>query len=175
MTTRTLDYAGQMPRELQRTEAIVQAQPDRHAPLRSVAQSLTRRGIAEAKVELVNTALAALVDMLFDTDSDNIMPNVDPDGRVLIPCPWGRAGGALWGLRATEQRALNAIMRARSEGSGALFVYDVSGRCWLVGRGYTGRRTAQAYIRQVPITLSEWRAAWAATRSTWSRQHLGKE
>lgn len=173
MTTRTLDYAGQMPHELQRTEAIVQAQPDRHSPLRSVAQSLTRRGIAAAKVELVNTALVALVDVLFDADPDGIMPNVDADGRVLIPCPWGRAGGALWGLRANEQRSLNVIMRQRSERSGSLFVYDVGSRCWLLGRGYTGRRTALAYIRQMPVTLPEWRAAWAATRSTWARRHLG--
>ena len=176
MTVRTLDYAiDQMPRELARTEAIAQAQPDRYAPLRRVAQSLTRRGIAGAKAELVNTALAALVDMLFDADSDGVTPNVDADGRLLIPVPWGRAGGAMWGLRTTEQRALNVIMRQRAEVTGALFVYDLAGHCWLLGRGYTGRRTAQAYVRQCPITLAEWRAAWSATRRPWARQNLGEE
>lgn len=175
MTVRTLDYAGQMPKELARTEAIATAQPDRYAPLRSVAQRLSRRGVAAAKVELANTALAAVVDVMFEVDPDGVTPNVDVDGRILVPLPFGRAGGRLWGLRATEQRALNLVMRQRSEQSGSLFVYDLGARCWLVGRGYTGRRAAQAYVRQCPITLAEWRAAWTATRSAWSRRHLGED
>lgn len=175
MTTRTLDYAGQMPRELQRTEAIAAAQPDRHAPLRAVAQNLTRRGVAAAKVELANTALLAFVEVLFDVDPDDYTPNLDPDGRVLIPMPWGRAGGAMWGLRSTEQRAMNVIMRQRAELAAALFIYDLGSRCWLVGRGYAGRRVALAYLRQCPITLQEWRAAWSSTRSPWARKNLGND
>jgi hypothetical protein len=175
MTVR-FDYAGQMPRELQRTEAITEVKAvDRHTPLRGLAQSLSKRGVAEAKTELVNAALAAFVDVLFDADPDGVTPNLDADGRILIPTPWGRAGGRMFALRNTEQRAANLIMRQRSEVSGALFVYDVDSRLWLLGRGYTGRRAAQAYIRQCPITLTEWRAAWQATRRPWARQHLGDE
>lgn len=173
MTARTLSY--QIPNELARTEAIVQAQPDRHSPLRSVAQSLSRRGVAVAKVELVNTALAAFTEILFDVDPDGVEPNLDPDGRLLIPAPWGRAGGRLWGLRNTEQRAFAWLMRRRSEEQNTpLYVYDVEGRQWLLGRGYT-RRSAMAYVRTMEVTLPEWRAAWSATRSTWARQNLGQE
>ena len=164
----------QIPAELARTEAMSQAQPDRHAPLRAVAENLSRRGVAAAKVELCNLALVEFTRTLFDTDADGITPNVDADGRILIPAPWGRNGGPLWGLRRTEQRALNAIMRRRSEVQNTpLFVYDVDARAWLLGRDVT-LRSAMTYLRNMPITLAEWRQAWDATRSTWARQNLGE-
>lgn len=175
MTMRVMDYAGQMPKELERTEALVEKAPDRSTPMRAVAQLLSRRGVAAAKCELANTALAAMIDLLFEVDGDGVMPNQDTDGRLLVPAPWGRNGGHLWGLRSTEQRTLNHIMRARSERNGALFVYDHEGRFWLLGRGYSSRMTAGAYLRHTPIVLAEWRAAWQATRSQWARRHLGDE
>lgn len=175
MTTRTLDFVGQMPRELARTEAIAAAQPDRYAPLRAVAQNLSKRGVAAAKVELVNTALAAYVSLIFEVDEDDFTPHLDPDGRVNRPAPWGRAGGRMWGLRSSEQRALNVVMRQRSEASAPLFVYSVEGRGWYLGHGYNSRRVALAYLRQCPITLQEWRAAWTATRSPWARRNLGND
>lgn len=176
MTTRTLDYAGQLPRELARSEAITAAQPDRFAPLRAVGEALSRRGLAAAKCELANAALTAFVAILFDQDADGATPNMDGDGRILIPAPFGRAGGALWKLRATEQRALNTAMRRRSEAEQSpLFVYDPAARAWLLGRDYNRRSSAQAYLRLSPITLVEWRHAWAATRSKWARQNLGND
>ncbi len=173
MTAKILNY--RIPAELERTETIAAAHPDRFSPMRAVAQNLTRRGIAVAKVELVNVALTSFAEVLFDVDPDGIAPNLDVDGRLLIPAPWGRAGGRMWGLRNTEQRAFSWIMRRRSEQQGQpLFVYDDAAKQWLLGRGYT-RRTAMAYCRTMPVTLQEWRAAWAATRSTWARQNLGEE
>lgn len=173
MTTRTLAF--QVPRELARTEAMTTVQaPDRHTPLRSVAQRLTRRGVAGAKVELVNTALLAFVEVIFDADPDGVYANLDKDGRVLIPAPWGRSGGRLWGLRNTEQRAFSWLMRQRSDAESApLFVFDAECKQWLLASGYT-KITALAYLRQMPITLGEWRAAWSATRSTWASQNLGE-
>lgn len=173
MTTRTLAF--QVPRELQRTEVMAAVQaPERHTALRSVAQRLTRRGIAGAKVELINTALLAFTEAIFDADLDGVYCNLDQDGRLLIPSPWGRAGGRLWGLRNTEQRAFSWLMRQRSDAESApLFVFDAEYRQWFLASGYT-RLSALAYIRGMPVTLSEWRAAWAATRSTWARQNLGE-
>lgn len=173
MTTRTLAF--QVPRELARTEAMAAVPaPDRHTPLRSVAQRLTRRGVAGAKVELVNTALLAFVEVIFDADPDGVYANLDKDGRLLIPAPWGRAGGRLWGLRATEQRAFSWLMRRRSDTESApLFVFDAEYRLWFLAAGYT-KHTALAYLRGMPVTLPEWRTAWAATRSTWASQNLGE-
>lgn len=171
MTARTMTF--QIPAELARTEAIAKAQPDRHAPLRQVAQSLSRRGVAAAKVELCNLALVEFATALFDQDADGITPNVDADGRIIIPAPWGRNGGPLWGLRRTEQRALNHIMRQRSITQNApLFVYDADSRAWLLGRSAT-LRSSMTYLRNLPVTLAEWRQAWDAVRSTWARQNLG--
>ena len=176
MTVRTFDYTGQMPRELARSEAIIDKHPDRSTPLRSIAQALSRRGVAAAKCELVNAALVAMVDLLFEVDDDGATPNVDPDGRILPPAPWGRNGGRLWGLRATEQRTLNVIMRQRNDThSEPLFVYDTEARHWLLGRAYKGKRAAHAYLRTCPITMAEWRAAWQVTRSTWASKHLGED
>lgn len=172
MTTRTMQF--QIPAELARSEALATVPtPERHTPLRAVAQKLTRRGVMAAKCELVNTALVAFCEVLFDADPDGVDANIDPDGRVMIPAPWGRNGAKQWGLRRTEQRALSWLLRQRSATSdNPLFVYDGELKNWYVGAGY-GRRTALAYLRHLPVTLAEWRAAWSATRSTWAIQNLG--
>jgi len=172
MATRTMNYV--IPAELERTEAIAATSPPaRHTPLRQVAQKLTRRGVMGAKAELANNALVAFVDVLFDVDADQVYSNIDPDGRVMIPSPWGRNGAAQWGLRNTEQRAFSWLMRRRSATTdNPLFVFDQEFRQWFVGADYT-RRTALAYLRAYPVTLSEFREAWTATRSTWASQNLG--
>lgn len=80
----------------------------------------------------------------------------------------------MWGLRRTEQRALNQIMRQRSTTQNMpLFVYDADSRTWLLGRS-ASLRSSMTYLRNVPVTLAEWRQAWDATRSTWARQNLGE-
>ena len=170
---RTMNYV--IPAELERSEAIAAtAAPTRHTPLRQVAQKLTRRGVMGAKAELANNALLAFVECLFDVDADQTYSNIDPDGRVMIPAPWGRNGAAQWGLRRTEQRALSWLLRRRSLASdNPLFVYDGELKNWYVGADYT-RRSALAYLRAAPVTLAEWRAAWSATRSTWAVQNLGE-
>jgi hypothetical protein len=173
MTTRTLAY--QVPKELQRTEALTTVQPAQHTVqrLRSVAQSLSRRGVAAAKVELANTALVTLVDLLYETDEDGRPANVDADGRVLIPLPWGRLGYRVWGLRRTEANALRWLMMNRAAQHGEPWlVYDQAARCWLLNLAYDSRRVALAYWRQLPVTLAEWRAAADATRSQWAAQNM---
>lgn len=166
--------AYQIPRELERTEAIQQARPAPHVALRQAAQALSRRGLAAAKAELVNNALLAYVELIFETDDDGVNPHIDTDGRLMVPAPWGRAGGRLWGLRNTEQRAFNHLMRRRQdEQNQPLFLYDDATRQWLVGR-YT-KRSAMSYLRTMPVTLAEWREAWSATRSQWARRNLGEE
>lgn len=169
-----MNYVATIPAELQRTEAVYGVQPERHTPLRSVAQKLSRRGAMVAKVELANNALLAFVEVLFDVDDDQVYSNIDPTGRIMIPAPWGRAGGRHWGLRNTEQRAFSWLMRRRSQiEESPLFVFDAEFRQWFVGAGYN-RRSALAYLRAFPVTLTEWRAAWAAVRSEWARRKLGE-
>lgn len=162
-----------LPRELARTEVVAEQrdQVDRWAPLRAVAQALTRRGLAAAKVELTNHALALAVDLVLEADEDGVRPNIDADGRVLVPLPWTRSGAKAWGLRRTEGRTFNRIMRQRSEREPQpLFIYDPESRGWLWGAWK--RHTAGTYLRQAPITLGEWRQAWDAETSPWARQNM---
>lgn len=163
-----------VPKELGRVEGVYDAKPERFTPIRSAAQALSRRGMAQAKVELCNAALLALVELLHELDADGVTPHVDDaTGRILIPVPWGKRGYAAWKLRATEGRALNWILRERSgRQTNPLFVYDEAGRAWLLGYPYASKAAAMAYLRQCPITLSEWRPAWEAVRSEWSRRNL---
>lgn len=172
MRATTLEY--RIPTELQRTEAIQSAQPDRHTPLRAVAQRLTRRGLLAAKVELCNGALLAMTELCYEIDTDGVTPaNVDPGGRLLIPAPWGKGGYRAWGLRASEQRALNYIMRARMVSQNEpLYIYDATARSWLINLAYI-RRTAMAYLKSFPVTLPEFRQAWEVTRSVWAKNNLG--
>ncbi|HAJ36330.1 MAG TPA: hypothetical protein DCL15_11620 [Chloroflexi bacterium] len=170
---RTINYV--IPAELERSEAIAATPaPPRHTPLRAVAERLTRRGVAAAKAELVNNAVLTLVNMVYETDEDGVWSNVDGDGRVLIPLPWGRLGYRHWGLRRTEANALRWLMMQRAARGEPWLVYDGEARCWLLNLAYPTRRTALAYWRQLPITLAEWRAASDATRSQWADQHLTK-
>jgi len=165
-----------MPRELARVEAITERrdQVERITPLRAAALKLSRKGLAAAKVELVNHALALAVDLVLETDADGVRPHMDKDGRIAVPLPWTRTGGAAWGLRRTEQRSFNVIMRERSNReSQPLFLYDAESRGWLWG--VWSRHSAGAYLRNNPITLVEWRSAWASVSSAWARQNLGRE
>lgn len=173
MTAKTMHY--QIPAELARTEAISGAQPERFAPLRKVAKALSRRGLAAAKVELVNVALLELVDLVFEDDTDGRPANMDTDGRVLVPLPWGRLGHKQWGLRRTEANALRWLMLQRyATQNEPLFVYDAGGRVWLVNLAYS-KRSALSYLRTMPVTLAEWRPAWEVTTSQWARQNLSRE
>ena len=170
MTAKTMQF--QIPAELARTEAITGATPERFAPLRKVAKALSRRGLAAAKVELVNAALLELVNLVFEDDTDGRPANVDPDGRILIPLPWGRLGHKAWELRRTEANALRWLMLQRyATQNEPLFVYDAGGRTWLLNLAYS-KRSALSYLRTMPVTLAEWRPAWEVTTSQWARQNL---
>lgn len=176
MPTKTYSFdMDKMPRELARTEAITERQDhiERFSPLRALAQNLSRRGVAMAKVELMNQALATAVDLCLEEDPDGRPANVDHvTGIVLVPLPWGEAGYKLWGLRITECRQMRYILRHRAERDRPpLFDYHPDMRRWVFGRTWT-RRSAASYINLAPITLAEYRAAWDATATGWSKQHM---
>ncbi|MBP8291463.1 MAG: hypothetical protein KAX65_01745 [Caldilineaceae bacterium] len=178
MQTKTYSFdMDKMPRELARTEVITerQEQIERFSPLRALAQNLSRRGVAMAKVELMNQALATAVDLCLEEDPDGRPANVDHvTGIVIVPLPWGEAGYKLWGLRITECRQMRYILRARAERDRPpLFDYHPELRRWVFGRTWT-RRSAATYINHMPITLAEYRVAWDATATGWSKQHLSE-
>lgn len=180
MTTKQLDFVTQLPRELARTEHIQRAQPTPAVPprlghLAAAAQQLSRRGLAAAKVELVNAALLALADHLYDRDPDGVPVHYDPHtGRIGSALPWGPRGYKIWGLRSSESRALRHIMFERTlpNDPQPWLDWDPDSRGWLVNlRGYLSLGRAVIYLQHYPVTLAEWRAAVVATRSDWARTH----
>ena len=177
MQTKTVDYGfnlDKMPRELARTEVIADKrdQVERYRPLREVARNLSRRGLAATKAELFNNALAALADLCMEWETADRRANVDLDGRLLVPVPWGDSGYKVWGLRVTEARILRRIMLQRAERDRPpLFDYDPTIRRWVFLLAWS-RRTAAAYLNLQPITLTEYRAAWDATRTAWAAQNM---
>ena len=162
-------------RELARTEVIADRkdQVERFAPLREVARNLSRRGLAAAKAELFNNARAALADLCMEWETADRRANVDVDGRLLVPVPWGDAGYRVWGLRVTEARILRRIMLQRAAHAGALWYYDVDGRCWLWNLEHR-KATAISYLTNHPVTVSEYLASYDAERTTWARSKWGK-
>lgn len=164
-----------LPRELARTEVVSanKDQVERFAPLRAIAQNLSRRGQAAAKVELLNHCLTAATDLCLECDEDGRPANVDSiTGAVLVPLPWGEGGYRRWGLRITEARILRHILRQRANHDRPpLFDYDAGARRWMIDTTWR-RRTAAAYLAARPVTLAEYRSAWDATRTAWAAQHM---
>jgi hypothetical protein len=178
MATKTTAYAFDMeklPRELARTETVAGApgNVERFSPLRALATNLSRRGVAQAKVELMNNAVATACDLCLECDPDGRPANVDHiTGAVLVPLPWGEAGYKMWGLRVTECRQLRYILRRRAEHDRPpLFDYDPQMRRWVFSSFWT-RNTAAGYLRASPLTLAEYRRAWDATNTRWAAEHL---
>ena len=178
MPTKTTAYSFDMeklPRELARTETVAGAQSnvERFSPLRALATNLSRRGVAMAKVELFNHAVATAADLCLETDPDGRPANVDHvTGAVLVPLPWGEKGYRMWGLRVTECRQLRYILRRRAEHDRPpLFDYDAGMRRWVFDR-FWSQNTAAGYLRASPITLAEYRQAWDATNTRWAAEHM---
>lgn len=164
-----------LPRELARTEVIADKkdQVERFRPLRDVARNLSRRGLAATKAELFNHALAALADLCMEWETNNRRANVDLDGRLLVPVPWGDAGYKVWGLRVTEARVLRRIMLQRAAQAGALWYYDADGRCWLWNLDHR-KASAISYLTNHPVTVGEYLSAYDAERTTWARRKWGE-
>jgi len=177
MTTR-LDFVTQLPRELARIEDTQRAQPvPAHQPrlgnLAAAAQQLSRRGLAAAKAELVNAALLALAEHLYARDPDGAPVHYDPHtGRTGTALPWGPRGYKIWGLRSSEGKALRWIMFQRTLPTDPQpwLDWDPDSRGWVVNlRSYPSLGRAVIYLQQHPVSLAEWRAAVAVTRTAWAR------
>lgn len=141
------------------------AKPERHTPIRQVAETLTRRNVAQAKAELLSEALWAAVALCYERDDSGSLCNVDQvSGRLLLPAPWGRMGYRKWGLRYLESVLLRAILRDFQQASEEppVLVYDPLSRGWHLNIfDYPSHRQALAWLERHPITARAWRSAYA--------------
>lgn len=156
---------------MRRFETIVETAAGAHTPLRRAATGASQRALWAARVELSMQALTALSEALMEVDERGAPINFDAlTGRILIPVPWAGIGASKWGMRRTEARVLNAVLRARADEPDALFVYEA--QSWYV-QGW-GRGRVTSYLQKRAIGIAEYRDAWAACSEKWVRTEARK-
>lgn len=174
---KTVDFGfnlEKMPR-LARTEVIAdkKEQVERFAPLLEVkAQPVTARpGCCQSGGSSTTRSLRWLT-CAWSGETNDRRANVDVDGRLLVPVPWGDAGYKGLGIaRHREARILRRMLRAAQ--AGALWYYDVDGRCWLWNLEHR-KATAISYLTNHPVTVGEYLSGYDAERTTWKRSKWGK-
>lgn len=132
-----------------------------------VSQSLSRRGAAAATAELLNEAVFKAIRYLYEEDADGVPPNVDADGKILIPLPWGSVGRPRYGLRRTEGDTLRRYVQwleTQRRPAARLFYFESTKwylDCWT----YPTEADALAYWRIVAVNASIWRRFSTQTAS----------
>lgn len=141
---------------------ISNAAPTRHKTLRAAVESLSLANVDGAVCELMNEAMARLVELLYQQDAGGLC-NVDgATGRVLIPLPFGRNGQTKWGLRPQEANILRHILFAWGQEPTCLLRYDRTRRSWFVTlRDFGNVHLAKTWLRQHQVTIALYRAARA--------------
>ncbi len=147
---------------MERKAGIAGAKPQRYTALRAAADTLSRRNADAAFCELMNEALARLIELAYEKDEGGYC-NIDrATGKLLIPLPWGRNGHARWGLRPQEANILREILFAWQGETPALLVYDRGRRAWFVNlMDYRTRSLAGDWLTRHPVTIAVYRAARA--------------
>jgi hypothetical protein len=179
-----------IPDATERTPTAYLAKPRPHmrprgpvdSTLAVIVANLTLRGKAGGEVALANAVLAAFVALVYHVDGeDSEYTNFDPVTlRVIVAKPWTRIGRVKWAapgcepvMRTTEARALAYIMQQRSKQDGTWIVYRPDTKDWHVT--VKSGKAAAAIVAHTPITMQEWRTAWAATRTEWSERNLSPD
>jgi hypothetical protein len=154
-----------VPSLIRRFETVVETMAGAHTPLRRPAEDASLYTLWATRAELSMQAIASACITLAETDENGSLINVDGStGRILIPLPWGRNGGAKWGLRSSEQKTLTRILRTRAILPEALFDFDR--QQWYLTPGFS-LPAARAYLQRQPITVAEYRRAWDACAKVW--------
>jgi hypothetical protein len=124
-----------------------------------MSASLTRTGAAQATAELLNEATMKAIGLLYEVDADGVPANVDSDGKILIPLPWGSVGRPKYALRRTEGDSLRKYIQhleAQRRPAVRLFYFE-NGRWYLDCWTYPTKADALAYWRLVAVNASVWR------------------
>lgn len=147
----------------ERATTIRQSKPESYIKqrIKQAADGLDRAGNMQARVGLVNEAMAALAILLYKTEADGQPANIDPKTwRILVPAPWGRSGWRHWGLRNWEARILSRILllRCTLPTLPTLYDYNEVSRTWhLTLDEHPTAEQAIAHLRRHPVELEEWR------------------
>jgi hypothetical protein len=124
---------------------------------------ISRRGRRHLHVDGANIAVSALIHLVYESDSSGMPVNVDEnDYRILIPVPWGRMGGAEYGLSWSEGEVLrlhvNLLIVDVAIDAEPLFRYKSGWRQWFLNAGiYQTVEAADDYWRHFAMTLDSYR------------------
>ena len=151
---------------LQRGHATLDVLPRLHIQPRiaQAAQEFSKVGVALAHAETLNACLQRAIELCYSADTDGRLCNVDrTDYRLLFPAPWGKAGGAKWGLRRTETDILRACLYRRMtpqpQQPVPLFMYDSVSRAWHVNlQDYATQDAAQAYVARYGVSAKGYKS-----------------
>ena len=147
---------------MERKAGLSHAAPARHTGLRAAAQSLSLKNVDAAVCELMNEALARLVLLAYEVDAGGYCNMDGATGKLLIPLPWGRNGGALWGLRPQEANILRQVLFDWEDDLPSLLRYDRWRRAWFVCLGdFDNVNDAKGWLRQHQVSIGVYRAARA--------------
>lgn len=125
-----------------------------------ISASLTRRGAAQAKAEILNTAMFKLIDMLYQVDPDGYPANIGIDGRIEIAAPWGSTGRPKWGLLRGEGDCLRRYLQHLQtlKRPVRLFYFEEeAGRWYLDAFTYQTKTAALEYWQIVSLNAAAWR------------------
>ena len=130
---------------------------------------LDRAGRLQSQLDLCIEAVAALLSVAYNVDSDGRPANVDPvTGQLLIPVPWSDGGCRRWGLRQWEARRLRTILRDRARRPRRLpplFDYsEINNRWYIDLTTYPTPAAALAWLRRDGPSLAEWRSVMDEAR-----------
>lgn len=145
---------------LARKDEVSNAQPERFSALRKAAESLSLRNVDQAVCELMNEALARLVQLAYEQDAGGLC-NVDSvTGRLLIPLPWGRSGHARWGLRIQEADILRQILFNWRNPEPSLLLYNSARKAWFVNLfAYGNIHLARKWLAAHQVDMATYRTA----------------
>jgi hypothetical protein len=143
-----------------RTVAIRQTSPSTAIKQRmtETAQSISKAGDNQARVELLNEAVLALTTALYVMEGGRPV-NIDHrTHRIVIAKPWGSAGWKKWGLRYWEGAILRKILIVRCEMKRVppLFDFGETNQWYLNAYDYPRLELALGYWKANPIRLSDW-------------------
>ncbi len=156
-------HTNGMVKIIDRKEQVLAAQPAPFVALRAAAESLSRRNIFGAHVELCNEALQKLTVMLYEQDAAGRWVNIDRSGMLRIPAPWGRGGQKRWAMRRSEADVMRKVMQGHQQRHDkgkepALYLYLEGERRWYVNLAdYPDGERAMQWVRAHQLTVNAWR------------------
>jgi hypothetical protein len=112
-----------------------------------LAMKLSKHGAAAATAELCNEAVCKLIELLYQPDTDG-----------LIPAPWGSVGRPCYGLRRTEGDTLRRYVQFLETLDRPVRLFFFEGQRWHLNLwDYSTVEKAMNYWRLVQMDVAAWK------------------